>query len=76
MFFGYSEQIGIDHGDDELNNNQPIGLTLAIISFGIIDIGLQLVQAPLRALLADTVGRNWSSFYFEKLHKYLSKLFR
>ncbi|CAN0240542.1 unnamed protein product [Discosporangium mesarthrocarpum] len=51
--FSNAEQLGFAFGDSELSHEA--GLSLAIISFWVLDAAINVAQGPQRALMTDTI---------------------
>ena len=61
ILFGNAEQLGYYFGDKRDGDNtvsHAVGLPIAIGSFWILDCSINIMQAPLRALLSDTVPKH------------------
>lgn len=51
--FSWSDWIGRALGDDPMSKNHPIGILVAVISFFVLDVSINLIQGPIRVLLVD-----------------------
>ena len=61
LMFSFANRIGRSFGDSVSAGHHPIGLTIAIVAFWLLDCSLNMIMVSTRSLIADLLPQHRSS---------------